>query len=153
MPKDSNGQTDGNERSDLAWNLVAVLAAVLLLGLPAGLVWHTVQVRRAQQEAEMMADRARMEEERAREEEVRRLARERAERESVQRAQQEAPAAMAVADQDGAVEEARKVDLPLLKTADRVVLQEAAGPAGRGRSVTLTKDDEIQELREALSPR
>jgi hypothetical protein len=51
MPKDNNGQADGNERSELAWIFVAVLVVVLLLAVPAGFVWHAIEVRRLRDEA------------------------------------------------------------------------------------------------------
>jgi hypothetical protein len=65
---------------------------------------------------------------------------------------QEVPATKVVDDQAEAIDEARKVDLPLLEKADKVVIEEMAKPEGKGRRVTLKKADELKEIREALKP-
>jgi hypothetical protein len=62
------------------------------------------------------------------------------------------PAAKSASDQAGAIDEARKVDLPLLEKADKVVIDEGAKPEGKGRRVTLKKADELKEIRGALKP-
>jgi hypothetical protein len=64
----------------------------------------------------------------------------------------EVPAAKSADDQGKAIDEARKVDLPLLEKADKVVVEEVAKPEGKGRRVTLKNADEIRELRETLKP-
>jgi hypothetical protein len=62
------------------------------------------------------------------------------------------PAPKNTGDQAEAIDEARKVDLPLLEEADKVVVEEVPSRAGTGRRVTLKKADEIKELRQALKP-
>lgn len=63
----------------------------------------------------------------------------------------EIPAVKKVESQADAIEEAKKVDLPLLEKADKVVIDEAK-PGGGGRRITLDKTDAIKELRDALKP-
>jgi hypothetical protein len=60
--------------------------------------------------------------------------------------------AKSVGDQAEAIDEARKVDIPLLDNADKVVIDEVAKPGGKGRRVTLKKADELKDLREVLKP-
>jgi hypothetical protein len=61
------------------------------------------------------------------------------------------PAVRKVDDQSDAIREARRVDLPLLDRADRVVIEESK-QAG-GRRVTLTKRERIREVVRALKTR
>jgi hypothetical protein len=61
------------------------------------------------------------------------------------------PAVKKVDDQADAIREARRVDLPLLDRADRVVIEESK-QAG-GRRVTLTKRERIRELARTLKTR
>ena len=63
----------------------------------------------------------------------------------------EVPAAKRVSDQGEAIDAARKVDLPLLKKAEKVIIEEVKR-GGKGRRATLTKAGEIKELRQALKP-
>src|SRR5262245_54129676 len=64
----------------------------------------------------------------------------------------EVPRPKSVGDQAEAIDEARKVDLPLLEKADKVVIEEVDKPGAKGRRVSLKKADEVKELREALKP-
>lgn len=64
----------------------------------------------------------------------------------------EIPAVQVAGTQAEAIRQARDVDLPLLESADRAVIN----GAGRGkaiRSVTLARKKDIQELRQALRPK
>lgn len=61
------------------------------------------------------------------------------------------PAAKKVTAQEDAIAEARKVDIPLLKRADTVVIQ-AMAPALQGKSKILSDAKAIEELRTALKP-
>jgi hypothetical protein len=54
MQNDSDEEKEGKDWNDLIWVLVGCLAVLLLLALPAGLVWYTVQKQRAMRDAEMM---------------------------------------------------------------------------------------------------
>ena len=63
------------------------------------------------------------------------------------------PPATAAADQDDALGLARRVDLPLLATADRVVLDGYEPGGERGARVTLDRPEAVAELRQALRPR
>ena len=58
----------------------------------------------------------------------------------------EIPPVKAAKDQEDALHLARKIDLPLLEKADKVVIEESVG----GRRHTIQKADDIKELREAL---
>ena len=64
----------------------------------------------------------------------------------------EVPAVKKVDDQYKALDEATRVDLPALKQATKVVVEEAAPPVGKGRRVVLGKPEEIREIREFLKP-
>jgi hypothetical protein len=63
------------------------------------------------------------------------------------------PPATAAADRDDALRLARRVDLPLLALADRVVLDEHLPGGECGARVTLTDPEAVAELRQALRPR
>lgn len=63
------------------------------------------------------------------------------------------PQAEAAFDQGDAVRLARRVDLPLLATADRVVIDEHKPGGERGGRVTLDRPEAVAELRQALRPR
>jgi hypothetical protein len=63
----------------------------------------------------------------------------------------EIPAVKKVDSQNDAIEQARKVDLPLLEKADKVVIARPMR-GGQGRQVTLTRAAAIKELRQALKP-
>ncbi len=62
------------------------------------------------------------------------------------------PSAKKLGSKAEAVEHARRVDVPLLRKADRVVIAEAKR-GGKGRTVTLTRPPAIRELRQALRPK
>jgi hypothetical protein len=64
-----------------------------------------------------------------------------------------APQAEAAADQSDALWLARRVDLPLLATADRVVIDEHRPGGECGVRVTLDRPEAVAELRRALRPR
>jgi hypothetical protein len=61
------------------------------------------------------------------------------------------PEVKKVDDQSDAIREARRVDLPLLAKADKVVIEEAKHAGGR--RATLSKREQIRELTRALKPR
>jgi hypothetical protein len=63
------------------------------------------------------------------------------------------PQAEAAADQDDALRLARRVDLPLLATADRVVIDEHKPGGECGVRVTLDRPEAVAELWQALRPR
>ena len=60
------------------------------------------------------------------------------------------PAAVAVANQGDALQEAKNVDLPALKAADRAVVSES--PGGAAKSVEITDAAGIRRLADALKP-
>ena len=60
------------------------------------------------------------------------------------------PAAIAVANQDDAIQQAKNADLPALKAADRVVIAES--PAPTGKSIEITDAAGIRRLVDALKP-
>ena len=64
----------------------------------------------------------------------------------------QSPTARKVSDQKEAISEARKVDIPLLHSADKVIV-EKAGPKEQKRSLVLTRVQDIQALRETLKPK
>jgi hypothetical protein len=63
------------------------------------------------------------------------------------------PPATDALDQADALRLARRVDLPLLATADRVVLDEHKPDGMCGARVTIDRPEEVAELRQALRPR
>ncbi|HVK18643.1 MAG TPA: hypothetical protein VM533_17045 [Fimbriiglobus sp.] len=63
------------------------------------------------------------------------------------------PPAAAASDPATALSLARRVDLPLLATADRVVLDEYMPEGESGVRVTLDRPEEVAELRQVLRPR
>jgi hypothetical protein len=63
------------------------------------------------------------------------------------------PLATAAADPGDALRLARRVDLPLLALADRVILDEHKPGGECGARVTLTRPEAVAELRRALRPR
>jgi hypothetical protein len=62
------------------------------------------------------------------------------------------PAAVAVASQDDALQQAKDADLPALKTADRAEVAESPEPIGTGKSVEITDATRIRRLVDALKP-
>ena len=61
--------------------------------------------------------------------------------------EKEIPAAKEVGTQAEAIREARKVDLPLLEMADKVVIK---ATDGSGRVATLVKANDVKEVRQTL---
>jgi predicted small lipoprotein YifL len=62
------------------------------------------------------------------------------------------PAAVAVANQDDALQQAKNADLPALKVADRALVSEVAPPIGTAISVEITNADQVSRLLDALMP-